>query len=177
MMLSRDKIRPMTDIPLKIGIILLVLALPFWGFGINSCINTANFAEHAVRTEATVVEVVKKESKSDSDVWFHPVLLYVDKQGEEHRVESNVSTSTNRYVIGQTMEVLYDPDDPQEMTLGSATAVWVGPIVLFTLAAFLTITGVLLVVLIPRLIRRKQKTWEDARDRDDPDVIFAGDDR
>jgi hypothetical protein len=49
--------------------------------------------------------------------------------------------------------------------------VWIGPIILFVLAAFLTITGVLLLTVIPRMIRRKQQRWEDQRELADPELL------
>jgi hypothetical protein len=162
----------MTDIPVKIGIILLVLSVLFWVLGIYFAIGAADFQDRAVKTTGTVVELA--ESESDGDVLYKPVVSFSDQQGGEHRFTSSFASRPPRYRVGEQVDVLYDPDDPSDASLGAAPMVWAGPIVLLGLAFFLTITGVLLVTVVKNMIRKKRDRLHDQQELDDPNLLSPG---
>ena len=120
----------------------------------------------------TVVELA--ESKSGSDVTYKPVVEFADGEGNQYRFTSSFAARPPRYNVGEQVDVLYDPDDPSDASLGAAPAVWAGPIVLLVIAGFLTVTGVLLVTVVKSMIRKKRERWHDEQELRDPELISPG---
>ena len=70
------------------------------------------------RATGTVTEVVRRVSHSsdgDSDSWY-PIVSF-EADGRAISLESDVGGGRKRFYEGQTVEVLYDPDDPSCFTL------------------------------------------------------------
>ena len=76
-----------------------------------------SFAAAAVHATGTVIRM---EGSSDSDgTTYRPVVSFRDAGGAEHIFGSGVSSSPPRYAAGDTVEVMYDPDSPDEAVIDS----------------------------------------------------------
>ena len=78
------------------------------------------FTKHAVTVKAKVINYTSYESR-DSDgggltTMFTPTFQYPYK-GKLYTYKSTTSTSNKSYEIGETVEVLIDPDDPENILI------------------------------------------------------------
>lgn len=86
-----------------LGLIFLVVALAFWTTG-------SRFRSTALHTQGTVIRMVTHED-SEGGHGHIPVVQYrVDTQTYE--IEGTVSSSPPAYHVGETVNILYQPQKP-----------------------------------------------------------------
>ena len=86
------------------------------------------------RTEGRVADVFSRTSYSGSSrsVSWYPVIAF-EAEGLEYELEYHVGGSRRAFSPGQSVEVLYDPDDPTCFRLeGHATTRLLGTVFLLT---------------------------------------------
>jgi hypothetical protein len=97
-----------------IGVVLLVIAAVMGFF-------TYRFIEGAERADGTVVDLVESYDSEDNTTVYYPVVRFVTPAGRPVRFKSHSSTSDD---VGDTVEVLYDPDDPTDARVSGIFNVW-----------------------------------------------------
>lgn len=81
-----------------------------------------------IPTEGVVVDLVRSRDSDGSDT-FAPIVEYRTGEGIERRFQHTVSSGgALTSDIGDLVDVLYDPDDPDHAIVRSATGLWLGPI-------------------------------------------------
>jgi hypothetical protein len=96
------------------------------------------------RAVGTVIELIRQESRDSDgrmDVTFSPRVSFQTVTGDTWEFVSSVS-SFPAPAVGETVEVLYDPDDPREATIDQFMFRHLGEFVVFCLGAL----GVLIYV-------------------------------
>jgi hypothetical protein len=87
------------------------------------------FLETAELTTGTVVDF-NLSSSDDGGNAYCPVIDFTTKGGETGRFYSNVCSSPPSYDIGESVEVLYDPEDVGHAQLNSFWSKFTGALVL-----------------------------------------------
>jgi len=88
-----------------VGFVLAALALFF-------LIRTRSFISRSKQTQGTITQMVYS-SDSDSS-GYTPVFRFRTLEGQEVEVSGNLRTNPPQFQVGQTIEVLYDPENPQK---------------------------------------------------------------
>lgn len=117
---------------LLIGLLLLVV-------GAFSTWSTRNFIDDSVATEGTVVAFDRY--RSDGDTLFRPVVVFMTEDGSSVEFTSSFGSSHQRKREGDTVAVLYRPDDPADAEIREFWTLWFGPIVLFGVGALFSAIG------------------------------------
>jgi hypothetical protein len=87
-------------------------------------VHARNFVKSASRAEGTITKFVE-EKDSDSDaVIYYPVYTFHDSQGQDHEITSSSGSSLSGYKVGQTVAVLYSPDQPEKAKLDGFFDIW-----------------------------------------------------
>ena len=95
-------------IGLVFGLVGLFLgALAFFFF-----VRTRLFLGRAQKTQGTVINMVYSHHQ-DGDGGYSPVYRFRTITGQEVVVTDNVSSSPPQFQVGQTIDVFYDPENPQ----------------------------------------------------------------
>lgn len=105
---------------LAVGVVLLVVAAV-------TLVLTLRFVAGAERTTGTVISL-SRETDSEGQVVFHPRVRFTTAQGRALEFRSS-SGSSSPPRLGDRVEVLYDPDDPQDARLSGFFGLWGLPIV------------------------------------------------
>jgi hypothetical protein len=98
---------------------------------IGTFVKELRFVRGAERATGTVIDL-QEERSTDSDGGFHyvyhPVVRFTTAEGRtvEFRSPSGSSSPPD---IGDSVEVLYDPDDPSDAQLSGFFDIWLFPIV------------------------------------------------
>jgi hypothetical protein len=97
-------------------------------------VSTRDFMATAERGVGQVVEL-DASTDSDGDTTYYPIVEYA-VGGKTQRFKSNVGSSPPSHRVGDTVNVLYDPENPTDAKIDSFLDVWGGPL-------FLTLFGVI----------------------------------
>ena len=71
--------------------------------------------ERGVKTMATVIKY--EESEGDDGILHHPVLRFKDRKGAVHTKRMKLGASWKLYDRGTELEILYNPENPDEWML------------------------------------------------------------
>ena len=108
---------------------------------------------NGVHTSGTIVRY-NVSTSSDSGPSYFPVVRFKDAYGRTHEVADNVSSSRSKFIVGQTYDIVYDPEKPARINLGGF---WHNMIVPLIFVAFGVSAGAAFLGIISLPDRRKKK--------------------
>jgi hypothetical protein len=89
-----------------VGFLLMALALIF-------LVRTRILNSNSQQAQATITQMVYS-SDSEGGGGYTPVFRFRTLQGQEVEVSGGLRTNPPQFKVGQTIDVLYDPDKPQK---------------------------------------------------------------
>jgi hypothetical protein len=118
--------------------------------GVFWYVQNVRFVQKAEHASGVVVDLTRSEGDQDeADVYF-PVVSFTTAEGETIQFESH-SGSSSPPDVGDSVGVLYDPDNPHDAKLSSFFDLWGFPGILVLLGAIFTGVG----WFVPRWFARK----------------------
>ena len=133
------------------GLILLSsiapLALGIWSFS-----RTTAFRKTAVTTTGVVIELVEKTG-SEGGSLFAPRVRFQDQEGNQHEITGSTASQPPRYLVGEAIEILYNPDRPQEFRTTDWFSVWGLSVLGFGLAGSALLFAALFAFLGPIILQ------------------------
>jgi len=130
---------------LVVGGAFAVLGPVLLAVGVYLYARTSAFLERATRTRGEVVELV--ERRSDDGYTYAPVFVFEDAKGTSRRIVSNTSSNPPGYAVGDEVDVLYDPDDPEDACIDSFFSLWGGATIVGGLGLVFGIVGVAVLIM------------------------------
>lgn len=112
--------------------LVLLLAAAVWA-GSN-----AMFIKKAVPVTGTVIDLVEQGRG------VTPLIRFDNTTGEQFRFKPHSSQSPSPYVIGDQVNVYYDPVNPAHSKLDSFVGLWFGPLMLGIAGLVNLILGIIL---------------------------------
>ena len=130
-----------------------ILRLVFGAVGLVLCAvawllhhNTATFIASAGRTQGEVMRLLHVESskRNESGTW-KPLVRFKAPSGEIIEFAPSSSSSPPAYEVGETVDVFFDPNAPQDAMLDGFFSLWGGAAITGGLGlVFLLVTAGLL---------------------------------
>ena len=109
--------------------------------------STKAWIAHCVEAEGKVVEMVRMRDSDNTGYLFAPVVRFQTVEGRIVEFESSFRSNPPGYRTGQTVSVLYDPDEPRSAAIRDVFRLWFMPIILgFTGSIFLTVGTAMIVM-------------------------------
>lgn len=137
-----------------IGILLLAI-------GVFVTRRTRQFIAAAETAEGVVLENLWQYSSSrNSSGTYHPRVRFRTQRGNEVEFVSDTGSSPPSYRPNESVEVVYDPENPQRASINSFWNLWLGSIILFGLGVVFTGVGVGPIV----WMRKQQQSRQWVRD-------------
>lgn len=95
------------------------------------------FLFRAERTvgEITEVEARMKTKKGRTLTYYYPKASFTARDQSGHEIVSNIGYGKCIHEVGQSIDVRYDPSNPQKAILGGTLALWGLPFALLFLGA------------------------------------------
>jgi len=137
---------------LAIGLVVLGLDLPLLMLTWYLYHRTQTFRERAVTTQGMIVDL-EARSGTEGGTTYAPVYRFTDEQGAEHTVTSRLATNPNPYEVGDTVSVLYPPEEPSKARLDRFGEMWLWATIVGVIAAIPLGLVVVLVVVVPLILR------------------------
>lgn len=103
-------------------------------------LNTRSFVNSSARATGTVVAHAQSRS-SDGDLTYAPVISFRTNDGQTVEFKSRNSSTRPAHAVGETVEVLYNPRNPQEAEINSFSSLWLATIILSGLGAGFFVVG------------------------------------
>ena len=129
-----------------IGTLLIVLA-------IVSVVRTRKFLATAVTVEGTVTDIekregtVRREGETLQQTTFHPRISFTTKEGNALEFIERVGTSMPSHAVGGKVQVKYDPANPQEARMATASRLWLAPIIMIVIGVVAFAIGAVFLVM------------------------------
>lgn len=118
------------------GSIFLLIGLFMLGGGVMSHIAFTNFEKSAKETEAVITNIDTSRRHSQGETKTeHTVYVSYEVDGQQYHEQLNYYTSSMR--VGQRIKLLYNPDDPNDITTGNNILTYV----LCTIGGVFTLIG------------------------------------
>jgi Protein of unknown function (DUF3592) len=122
---------------LGLGVVILVI-------GVVLVADTARFVAGAERVTGEVIDLSRDED-DEGGVTFHPVVRFTTADGRTVEFVSPSGSSPPSHSEGDRVEVLYDPDDPQDAQLSGFIDLWLDSVVAFGIGVgFIVVSGFVL---------------------------------
>ena len=144
-------------IPLRIvGFLVLLSALVSLGLAAFFYQRTQKFLRDATRADGKVVRIVERPSR-DSGTLFYPVYVFRDAGGQEREIYSSAGSFPPSHSVGDTVSLLYRPDQPNDTKTDDFFSLWGLPAILggFGVLEFLVGAGLIVVPVIINRFRHK----------------------
>ncbi len=108
-------------IPCCLSVPLIVLSIFFW-------FSTQRFIDKAKQTKGTIVDI---ELNADlTGIGYYFVIKFKTIDGQEFQTNSRVRTKYARSKVGQVVDILYDPANPNDARIDSIMNLYSMPITL-----------------------------------------------
>lgn len=89
--------------------------------------HTERFVQSAGHAQGTVIKMVKADVR-DADGARSPVYTFQDSAGKQHEIRSSAFRYPPAYQVGDTIPVIYQPDQPEKAKIDSFFEVWLFPL-------------------------------------------------
>lgn len=125
-----------------------------------------NFVHQAQTTLAVVVDnkiSSSKDSNGKQSVTYCPIFQFSEAGGQRYSIRSHTCSRPARYAIGERVEVLYRPDDPNEARLNNFGSLYLAPLILAILGGLFTLVGVVVFTLNHLRNKRKNQLLQTGR--------------
>ncbi|MCG8708556.1 DUF3592 domain-containing protein [Brenneria sp. 4F2] len=147
----------------KILMCFLVIGIMILGGSGYIFIKDYSFKQNAVSTKGMIIDLVRSTKTSSS---YYPIINFFVSDGKKITFRSNLASTSYAGSDGETVEVLYDPDNPRNAKINpqSAFLFYFAPFIM----ALMGLTFMLAGSLPLYLIRRKQAMNETLRHSGQP---------
>ena len=85
-----------------------------------------SFIKKAVHAKGKIVNFVERKSEN-GDSLYAPVYVFEDQTGNTHKITSSVSSSPPVGEVGDSIDLLYAPEDPENVEIDSFSSLWLLP--------------------------------------------------
>jgi hypothetical protein len=108
-------------------------------------------SETRLPATGTVVELVDRMSASGRSTFIAPVVEFTPPGGQPTRFTSDFGSRPAMHRLGQSVDVRYDPSEPQKAEIDSAASTWITPLILVFIGALACCLGVVFLALYAML--------------------------
>jgi hypothetical protein len=140
-----NRSNPRSKHPILVGFLLSTLGISTLTFCEISYQKTRTFIATATTAEGTVIAVEKSRiftAKPNSGSSSHPIVRFTTEAGETIEFRSNVGSNPPTYRPGETVPILYPPENPQRATINSFPSLWLLTFIFTVVGGSFTISGV-----------------------------------
>lgn len=115
------------------GCILIFANLFFAGFclwGAYAGYISWKLEQEGVTTTGTVTELEASDSSEGGCCVYSPVIEFTANNGQTYTFEGDTASDPPAYDVGEQVDVLYDPNDPDTAQINKWTERWLFPMII-----------------------------------------------
>lgn len=113
-------------------------------------IKNTSFNKSSVKSKAVIIELIESAGSSSGSnrKTYSPVFTYKDKRGKEYTKKSSYSSYPAIGNVGDSIEIMYNPDNPSQAKINTFFSNWGVPIILASLGIADLITGLIFLIIL-----------------------------
>ena len=111
------------------NIIVILAAIICLGISAYLFINTRKFVSTATKTKGTVIRLDARQGSKGGTVYL-PIFEFRTLDGQVFTVAHDSAQKPPQYTVGQSIDVLYIPENPQDAKISGSTNLYMLPIIL-----------------------------------------------
>ena len=134
-----------------------VLGAALIGAGVHFADATNRFSREASKADGTVVDI-ETSTDSDGDTMYYPVVEYVSGGDQLIRFRAGVGTSWQLYAVGDTVAVLYSPEDPESARIDAKMHLYFMPVVLWVVGGVFFVVGTATYIIFTFAMARRRRS-------------------
>ncbi len=137
------RVRTWNPLPAFVGgLIAIAVGLGVLFLGYQWRMSTEQRIETMVKAQGTVVEVVSRTRTSGGErkTLFYPAVEFRTAAGDVIRFEHNTGSNPPAYRVGDAVDVLYNPQTPQDATIDSWD-IWMPSMIVMGIGGVFTLIG------------------------------------
>lgn len=115
------------DIRIFLGSLFLLLGLMSLAIAGWLSVKNAELLQHGDRQPGIVVAL--RRSNSPKKRSFYPIVRFQTPDGQSHEIHSNLGSRPARYQIGESVSVIYPPNQPSDASINGFLELWFGVLV------------------------------------------------
>jgi hypothetical protein len=130
-------------------ILILVFLIPmgiiggglYWAFNKN-----ATFEKYK-HTKGQIIEINQKRLYDDNYKernQYYPKVRYYDDNGEPYIFEFKIGSERYPDNIGEEIDLLFNPNHPEDVVVNSFLSKWLGPVIVCTVGLFILIIVIII---------------------------------
>ncbi|MEW2129006.1 DUF3592 domain-containing protein [Streptomyces sp. NPDC005435] len=139
----------------------LAAGVLFLGIGVALGGMSVSFLSSAERAQGTVIALnwgsshsgYGRSSRGSGGPSAHPVVTFRAKDGEQHMFTSSAGSNPPAYDRGESVEVLYRANDPDDARINGFLSLWLLPVVFGGLGVVFTAIGTVIGIVIRKQSR------------------------
>ena len=139
----------------------LLLSIIFFLIGVGMLIggifayrSNQQFLQSSLKSTGTVTGLDLKHSSDSSS--YHPVVQFRTLKNQVINFTSSVGSNPASYQVGETVEVNYDPTNPNSAKINDFSSNWLTVLILSVMGTVFSFLGLILPVNTIRLSRKKK---------------------
>lgn len=115
--------------------------------------STKAWIAQATEVQGKVIEMVRIRDRDDGGYMYAPVVRFETAEGSTVEFQSTLRSNPPGYRTGQTVSVLYDPEDPQSASIHGVLSLWLSSIVLGFIGSMFLAMGTGMIVICGRVAK------------------------
>lgn len=131
--------------PLFYGSLFVLVGVYLFALAVGGWSKRQAFVRHSETAAGTVVEMVPIHGRRAVSTF--PKVRFATAAGETREFRSSSTSAAFPYRIGASVQVLYDPSDPDQAEIDSAGSLWSFFILQFVMAGMAIGMGALIITL------------------------------
>lgn len=88
-----------------------------------AAMNSIRLIQQGVRATGNVVDFIESYD-DEGTLMYSPVFVFLDENGQEHRIESSYASSSPGYTRGQIVDIVYPRGQPERARIPDAFSYW-----------------------------------------------------
>jgi hypothetical protein len=107
-------------------------------------LQTRQFLRTASTATGTVDDLIQEASEDSEGNWstyYYPLFQFRTSDGKDIQVRSKAGSNPSYFRIGQSVQVLYNPNDAQSAQINSFSQLWLGTVICFVLGDVFMLIG------------------------------------
>jgi hypothetical protein len=123
------------------NVFVLLAGLTSLTFGIYLFQSRLSFIYQATKTEGVITEIESR--RTSSKTYYYPIVSYQDVEGDQQTMHFDLGTTGGfDYSVGETITILYIPDEPDSAKVWVFWEMWGVPSVLSGVGIIFILIGI-----------------------------------
>lgn len=110
------------------NIIVILAAIVPLGVSAYLFMNTRKFVNAATKTKGTVIRLDPREGSKGGTIYL-PIFEFRTLDGQVITVAHDSAQKPAQYKVGQSIDVLYNPENPQDAKISGSTNLYMLPVI------------------------------------------------